>query len=68
MRISYVMGIYKALNILLPDHVADTWITKPNRDPLFGDQSPLSYIFKTGLFGLEQTKSLLDAACQGRAK
>jgi hypothetical protein len=64
-RISYVIGIYKALNILLPNHAADAWITRPNKNPLFGGQPPLSYLLKTGLFGLKQTRKLLDGAVQG---
>ena len=33
-RISYILGIYKALQILLPDEcAADTWIRKPNAAP-----------------------------------
>src|SRR5687768_14673511 len=41
-RISYVVGIYKALQILLPDPVsADTWVRKPNKAPLFGGKSAL---------------------------
>src|ERR1035438_3051554 len=29
-RISCIVGIYKALHILLPDELADRWITQPN--------------------------------------
>src|ERR1700751_5105981 len=36
-RISYMLGIFKALHILLPDEdAADAWINKPNTAPLFG--------------------------------
>jgi hypothetical protein len=36
-RVSYILGIYKALQILLPDHdAADAWIRKPNSAPPFG--------------------------------
>src|SRR5262249_2941314 len=38
-RISYVLGIFKALHILLPDSDADRWIHRPNRAPLFGGKS-----------------------------
>ena len=33
-RISYVMGIYKGLKMLLP-RTADEWVRKPNEAPLF---------------------------------
>lgn len=37
-RISYVLGIYKGLKILLPK-TADEWVHKPNTGPLFGEVS-----------------------------
>src|SRR5882672_458498 len=41
-RISYIVGIYKALQILLPEHAAaDAWVRKPNKAPLFGGKSAL---------------------------
>ena len=34
-RISHILGIYKALQILLPDQAAaDGWVKKPNTSPL----------------------------------
>src|SRR4051794_20925544 len=39
-RISYLLGIYKALQILLPDpQAADSWVRQPNEATLFGGQS-----------------------------
>lgn len=39
-RISYILGIYKALQILLPDPArADGWIKAPNAAPLFAGRS-----------------------------
>src|SRR3954451_23128312 len=37
-RISYLVGIYKALHILLPDNLADLWIGRENDNMLFGGQ------------------------------
>src|SRR5437899_1667958 len=35
-RISYLLGIYKALRILLPNlEAAHAWVKKPNKAPLF---------------------------------
>ena len=34
-RISYVLGIYKALQILLPEQAADAWVRQPNAAPPF---------------------------------
>ena len=65
-RISYIVGIYKALHILLPDTLADQWISQANDNILFGGQTPLEYIVKAGIPGLHQVRSLLDAARGGR--
>src|ERR1051325_5337283 len=41
-RISYLLGIYKDLQILFPDaSQADAWVRKPNQAPLFGGRSAL---------------------------
>ncbi|UWZ85156.1 MbcA/ParS/Xre antitoxin family protein [Occallatibacter riparius] len=65
-RISYVVGIYKALHILLPDDWADQWMTRPNDNILFGGQTPLDFVIRNGIPGLQQVRSLLDAARGGR--
>jgi len=42
-RISYIAGVYKALQILLPDEqAADDWVKRPNEAPLFAGQSALN--------------------------
>ena len=42
MRISYILGIYESLQILLPIHIfADAWIRKPNDASLFAGKSAL---------------------------
>lgn len=41
-RISYILGIFKAINTLLPDERrADAWLRAPNKAPLFGGRSAL---------------------------
>ena len=41
-RLSYLFGIYKSLQVLLPDPAAaDAWIRKPNRAAPFGGRSAL---------------------------
>jgi uncharacterized protein (DUF2384 family) len=61
-RISYVVGIYKALHILLPEKLADDWVAQPNDHFLFGGQPPLDYMVRSGIPGLQQVRSLVDAA------
>ena len=60
-RISYLVGIYKALHILLPDDLADRWVTAPNDNPLFRGQPPVDYMVRAGIPGLAEVRSLVDA-------
>jgi uncharacterized protein (DUF2384 family) len=65
-RISYLVGIYKALQILLPEELANLWVTQPNDDVLFGGRTPLDFLVRDGIPGMQQVRSLLDAARGGR--
>jgi len=61
-RISYLLGIYKALNILLPSRrAADEWVKKPNAAPLFPGQSALERMLGGGLVDLADVRRYLDA-------
>lgn len=59
-RLSYVAGIYKALQLLLPTraHWAE-WIKKPNRD--FGGQSALERMLGGRVVDLADVRRYLDA-------
>jgi hypothetical protein len=60
-RISLVLGIYKALHILYPEPaLADRWIKLPNTNPIFGGRTPLATITEVGMDGLHQVRRLLD--------
>ncbi|MGH9589853.1 MAG: antitoxin Xre-like helix-turn-helix domain-containing protein, partial [Terracidiphilus sp.] len=43
-RISLLVGIFKALNILVGARLADAWITLPNTTPMFRGHTPLAYM------------------------
>jgi len=61
-RISYVIGIYKALHILFPDaQVADTWVRKPNTAPIFNGQTALERMLAGRVSDLYVVRSYLDA-------
>lgn len=60
-RISYLVGIYKALHILYGDALADEWVRLPNRNALFGGRSPLEYMIAGGLLAMQTVRRLLDA-------
>jgi hypothetical protein len=60
-RISYVLGIYKALQILLPDPAAaDAWIHKPNAAPLLNGQSALERMRSGNVSDLYVIRQYLD--------
>jgi hypothetical protein len=62
MRISLVLGIYKDLRILYPEHdLADRWVKLPNSNPLFGGRPALALMTEGGMDGLYQVRRLLDA-------
>jgi hypothetical protein len=61
-RISYVLGIYKALQILLPDEkAADDWIKRPNAAPLFAGRSALERMLSGQVADLFVVRQYLDA-------
>lgn len=61
-RISYIMGIYKALRILLPtEKAAYEWVKKPNTAPLFNGQSALQKMLLGRVVDLADVRRYLDA-------
>lgn len=60
-RISYLVGIFKALNILYGEALADEWVRLPNGNPLFGGRTPLAFMLSGGLPALQTVRRLLDA-------
>ena len=67
-RISYILGIYKALQILLPDEkAADEWVRRPNAAPLFYGQSALDRMLSGQVVDLFVVRQYLDAQLTGWA-
>ena len=67
-RISYILGIYKALQILLPDEkAADEWVRRPNAASLFGGQSALDRMLSGQVADLFVVRQYLDAQRGGWA-
>src|ERR1035438_1858331 len=60
-RISLLVGIFKALNILYSAKLADTWVQRPNTNPLFGGESPLARMLRGGVPAMLRVRQLLDA-------
>jgi Protein of unknown function (DUF2384) len=63
-RISYLLGIYKALQILYQDpQLADSWVRRPNA--AFGGQSALERMLAGDVADLAAVRAHLDAARGG---
>jgi hypothetical protein len=60
-RVSLLVGIFKALNILYSTKLADAWVQLPNTNPVFGGQTPLAYMLKGGVPSMLRVRQLLDA-------
>lgn len=61
MRISYLVGIFKALNILHGRTLADRWVQLPNTNRIFAGMTPLAYMIKGGATAMQTVRRLLDA-------
>ncbi|WP_296743922.1 antitoxin Xre-like helix-turn-helix domain-containing protein [Mesorhizobium sp.] len=59
-RISYVLGIYKGLHILLPK-TADQWIRKSNTAGIFGGRSALDRMTSGNVADLYVVRQYVDA-------
>ena len=61
-RLSYLLGIYKSLQILLPDtRAADAWVRQPNSAPPFGGNSALERMLSGQVADLYVVRQYLDA-------
>ena len=60
-RVSYLVGIYKALHILYGDRLADEWVSLANSNAIFGGRTPLAYMLAGGLVAMQTVRKLLDA-------
>jgi hypothetical protein len=64
-RISYLIGIFKALRILHSRTLADEWVQLPNSHPVFAGQTPIAYMIRGGLPAMHTVRRLLDARRAG---
>ena len=61
-RTSYILGIYKSLQILLPDQaLTDQWLATPNDNPLFNGTAPLDRLLAGQVTDLAVVRNFLDA-------
>lgn len=59
-RISYVMGIYKGLQLLLP-RTADEWVRKPNDAPIFAGRAAIDRMTSGNVSDLYVVRQYIDA-------
>jgi len=60
-RVSYLIGIFKALHLLHGEKLADEWLRLPNRNRIFGGGAPLAYLIAGGVPAMHTVRRLLDA-------
>ena len=65
-RLSNLLGIWKSLQILLPDPAAaDAWVRKPNTAPVFGGRSALDRMLAGNVSDLNFVRRYLDGVRGG---
>jgi hypothetical protein len=65
-RLSNILGIYKSLQILLPDPAAaDAWVRQPNTAPAFGGRSALERLLGGNVSDLNHVRRYLDGVRGG---
>lgn len=61
-RISHIVGIFKAINILLPrNESADAWVRRPNNASLFKGRSALDYMLGGSYEHVAAVRHYLDS-------
>ncbi len=65
-RVSLLIGIFKSLNILFGEKLANQWVSRPNSNPMFKNQPPLVFLIQGGMPGMLAVRRLLDGRRGGR--
>jgi uncharacterized protein (DUF2384 family) len=65
-RISLLIGIFKALNILFSQRLANQWTSRANSNPMFNNAPPLDLLVRGGVPGMIGVRRLLDSRRGGR--
>lgn len=61
LRLSAVIGIYKALKLYFSDPIAVRWMSLPNDGPLFNGARPVDTLIAEGLPQFLRVRNYLDA-------
>jgi uncharacterized protein (DUF2384 family) len=65
-RVSLLIGIFKALNILFSEKLANQWVSRPNSNLMFNNIPPLTTLTRGGIIGMIAVRRLLDSRRGGR--
>ena len=65
-RVSLVIGIYKALHIYFSQAWADRWMRLGNRGALFAGRAPIDFMIRHGQPGMLEVRRMLDTWRGGR--
>lgn len=61
LRLSAIVGLYKALHLYFDGPLADQWVTRPNTGPLFGGARPVDRMREGGLPAIIEVRNMVDA-------
>lgn len=61
MRLSAMIGVFKALHLLFADGMADRWVRLRNSGPLFGNLTPVEAMIERGIPGMIEIRQHMDA-------
>jgi uncharacterized protein (DUF2384 family) len=61
MRVSAMVGIWKALHLLFADDMADRWVRLRNAGPLFANRAPIEAMREDGIPGMLDIRRHVDA-------
>src|ERR1700751_3720780 len=65
-RISLLIGIFKALNILFGQRLANKCVTRPHSNPVFKDGPPMQYLTRGCVPAMIGVRRLLDSRRGGK--
>ena len=61
MRISFLIGIHRALHVTFGETLANQWISLPNDNVIFGGRSALDYMISGGIPAMQMVRRLVEA-------
>lgn len=65
LRISALLGVFKALHSIFADQMADQWVNLPNTGPIFAGKTPVEAMTQGGLAAMLEVRQHLLALFGG---